>query len=357
MRRNTRWWHAPDHFGWLSGYLQSRDLTRSTQVMMALISASLTLYPANAIWGTPSIDRTTSVAVGFLAGIGGIGFAVLWLTRWPSKRQSIAFVMFGSGCIAAGCLLQSDPLIALMSCSALAMTGGYLAFFHTAPYMVINFAVAVVVGAFSAIRLGITSDALLAATAYFLVVELNTAVPLAIQVVVRALGIDLLQSDRDPLTGLLNRRALQHAVVGVLMTRCEGSSHLALAMIDLDQFKAINDSRGHAVGDATLVAVGQALREMSRKTAVIGRIGGEEFLVADPVATADATAWGERLCGAIAAIPFSVTASVGTATIPLSHFGAEDVNERYRRLLAEADAAMYAAKRNGGNQARGHRMT
>jgi diguanylate cyclase (GGDEF)-like protein len=141
------------------------------------------------------------------------------------------------------------------------------------------------------------------------------------------------------------------------MARREGSSHLALAMIDLDQFKAINDSRGHAVGDATLVAVGQALRENSRETAVIGMIGGEEFLVADLVATADATAWGERLCGAIAATPFSVTASVGTATIALSHFGAEDVNERHGRLLAEADAAMYAAKRNGGNQARGHHMT
>ena len=141
------------------------------------------------------------------------------------------------------------------------------------------------------------------------------------------------------------------------MARREGSSHLALAMIDLDQFKAINDSRGHAVGDATLVAVGQALRENSRETAVIGRIGGEEFLVADLVAAADATAWDERLCGAIAATPFSVTASGGTATIALSHFGDEDVNERHGRLLAEADAAIYAAKRNGGNQARGHHMT
>lgn len=355
MRRIARWWRAPDHFSWLSGYLQSRDLTRATQRMMATVSVSLVLYPANAIWGPPSINRSLGIAIGVIAGTVGFIFAVLWLTRWPTTRQSIAFALSGSVCIAVGCLLQSNPLIGVLACSALAITGGYLAFFHTAPYMVANFAIAVIVGAIAATRLAMTGDELLAASAYFLVLELNTAVPLAIQIVVRALGIDLLQSDRDPLTGLLNRRALEHAVVGVLMTRDADASHLALAIIDLDQFKAINDSRGHAVGDATLAAVGRALRENSCKTAIIGRIGGEEFLVADFVATtAEATAMGERLCNAVATVPFSVTASIGTAIIEL---GDGDASAAYKWLFAEADAAMYAAKRNGGNQARVHSVT
>jgi len=74
--------------------------------------------------------------------------------------------------------------------------------------------------------------------------KINLAVPLPIQIVVRALGIDLLQSDRDPLTGRLNRRAFQHAVIAVLVARDDPDSFLALAMLDLDHFKAINDTNG-----------------------------------------------------------------------------------------------------------------
>jgi GGDEF domain-containing protein len=73
--------------------------------------------------------------------------------------------------------------------------------------MLANVTAAAVVGAVAAVRLALEENVILALWTYFLVVEINLAVPLAIQTVVRALGIDLLQSDRDPLTGLLNRRA------------------------------------------------------------------------------------------------------------------------------------------------------
>ena len=68
--------------------------------------------------------------------------ALLWLIRWPTRGQSVLFALTGSVCIAASCLVQGDPLAGLLGSGAFAVLGGYIAFFHTAQYMMINFAIA-----------------------------------------------------------------------------------------------------------------------------------------------------------------------------------------------------------------------
>nr|WP_241523387.1 GGDEF domain-containing protein [Mycobacterium sp. IEC1808] len=260
----------------------------------------------------------------------------------------------GSASIVIGCVTQTQPMVALMACSALAVSGGYLAFFHTARYMVVNFLLAGAAGGVEVARLVMAGETTLALTGYFLVLELNVVVPFAIHIVVRALGVDLLRADRDPLTGLLNRRACDRAIIGRMLA---GHDHmfLAVAMVDLDHFKAVNDSRGHAAGDEALVAAARAITAACQESAVVGRVGGEEFLVADVVATQRPQGWGHKFCNAVAAIPASVTASVGTATLPLRDVGCDDVEQALRQLVADADTAMYEAKRCGGNQARHHR--
>lgn len=353
MPRISRWWRQPDHFDWLSGYLHARDLTGPTQKLMAVISASLALItPFNAVWGPAAVNESLAILLAVGAVFAGLGFAAMWLMRWPTERRSLAFAMTAIAFVALGGLNQANPLIGLMVCTALTISGGYLAFFHTPPYMVANITVVAVVGAVAAVRLAQEENVILAFWTYFLVVEVNVAVPLAIQIVVRALGIDLLQSDRDPLTGLLNRRAFQHAVVGVLVARDDPDSFLALAMLDLDHFKTINDTDGHVAGDAALVAVSRALRECTTETAVICRAGGEEFLVADIVAAAAPKQLGQRLCDAVGSAPIPVTASVGTASTALRTVTTDDAVEVLHRLITDADAAMYAAKRDGGNRVR-----
>jgi predicted signal transduction protein with EAL and GGDEF domain len=204
--------------------------------------------PVNVLWGPATLNRSVEILLGVGAALAGLGFAAMWLARWPTERRSLAFAMTAIAFVALGSLNQANPLIALMVCTALTVSGGYLAFFHTAPYMLANVTAAAVVGAVAAVRLALEENVILALWTYFLVVEINLAVPLAIQTVVRALGIDLLQSDRDPLTGLLNRRAFQHTVIGVLVARDDPDSFLALAMLDLDRFKSINDTNGHVAG-------------------------------------------------------------------------------------------------------------
>jgi diguanylate cyclase len=353
MQSLAPWWRRPDHFDWLTGYLQAHGLGTPTRRIMAGVSASLALWPANVLWGVTPYFPRLSLAASVLAGLIGLCMAMLWLTRWPTRRQSIFFAMTGSASIMIGCLSQTQPVVALMACSALAVSGGYLAFFHTARYMAVNFLLAGAAGAVEAARLIAAGETTLAFSGYFLVLELNVVVPFAIHIVIRSLGVDLLRADRDPLTGLLNRRACDRTIIGRMLA---GRDHmfLAVAMVDLDHFKAVNDSRGHAAGDEALVAVARALTAICQDSAVVGRVGGEEFLIADVVATQRPQGWGHKFCNAVAAIPASVTASVGTASLALRTVGCDDAERALRQLVADADTAMYEAKRCGGNQARHH---
>jgi diguanylate cyclase (GGDEF)-like protein len=352
MRWLAAWWRQPDHFDWLTGYLQAHGLSKNTRRVLAGLSASLTLSPATVLCGPPPFHPRIALAVSMLAGLIGLVMAALWLSRWLTRRQSIFFAMTSSATVAATCLWQPQPIIALMACSALAVTGGYFALFHTARYMAMNFGLAGTVGAVEAARLIAAGETTMAFASYFLVVELNVIVPFAIQIVVRALSVDLLRANRDPLTGLLNRRACDRAIIGRMLSG--DHMFLAVAMIDLDRFKHINDSQGHAAGDEALVAAARALTAACRDSAVIGRIGGEEFLIADFVATQRPHGWGPKLCNAVAGIPASVTASVGTATLALRSVDCDHAERALRQLVADADNAMYEAKRCGGNQARHH---
>jgi diguanylate cyclase (GGDEF)-like protein len=124
-------------------------------------------------------------------------------------------------------------------------------------------------------------------------------------------------------------------------------------VIDLDRFKQLNDSYGHSTGDDALAAVSRALRDTSGDGAVIGRSGGEEFVIADICDPDEVGRRAQRLCAVIADLPFGITGSVGTAGVhPAYRTG--DSDELLAELTMAADAAMYAAKRSGGNRASNH---
>ncbi len=181
---------------------------------------------------------------------------------------------------------------------------------------------------------------------------LNVAFPFAVYWLVRALGSDLRHSSRDTLTGLLIRRAFYQSAYGLLLRRREGPSYLSVAMIDLDNFKRLNDTHGHSIGDQALVAVGGALRLACPPTSLVARFGGEEFVVADTYRSDDLLDIAEQLRMAIAAIDFPVTASIRIATAPLAASFAPAERELIDDLVNLADTAMYAAKHACGNQSR-----
>jgi diguanylate cyclase (GGDEF)-like protein len=154
----------------------------------------------------------------------------------------------------------------------------------------------------------------------------------------------------DSLTGVLNRRSLiERLDAACLRARARGLP-ISLLFIDLDHFKEINDSFGHPAGDACLAAIIPPIQAELRQSDVIGRYGGEEFVVI--LSSADAAAArpiAQRILERVAGVrvagfgePIALTCSIGVATSDMLGVWGE-------HLIAQADAAVYAAKRSGRN--------
>jgi diguanylate cyclase (GGDEF)-like protein len=291
---------------------------------------------------------TVTVTMTWLAVAGGIAGSALWNLRWPSRRESVAFAVITSASIALACLAYPKPLPSVVGCIAFATIGAYIAFFHSTGFVLINFAVAAAVVTSGAARMAAAGHPVLAAVDWWLIIQINIALPLAIQILVRALGADLLRAERDPLTGLLNRRTFHRETSGLIQSGRTADAHLVVALIDLDNFKSVNDRYGHAAGDEALVHVAGALAQAAGDLAVVARGGGEEFLVATTSPTVDCHDLAHRICTAIAKSPAGVTASVGTTGVRLRDSEGED-QQLVDRLVASADWAMYRAKRAGGD--------
>jgi diguanylate cyclase (GGDEF)-like protein len=176
-------------------------------------------------------------------------------------------------------------------------------------------------------------------------------------VIGQALAMLLLLQDRalrqierlievDVLTGLLNRRGFDERLRRLLQ---RGDAHPpVLALLDVDHFKRINDTHGHAVGDAVLSGIGERLRETLRPLDLAVRLGGEEFAViwAQPEAGGEERL-GERLREAIAAQPFMTAAGPLSVTVSVGVARASGAHEAPESLFSRADAALYAAKGTG----------
>jgi diguanylate cyclase (GGDEF)-like protein len=147
-------------------------------------------------------------------------------------------------------------------------------------------------------------------------------------------------ADHDPLTRLGNRRAFTRALGEAAYRAARYGQHFALVLIDLDDFKTLNDRHGHATGDAALVAVGDVLRAKLRRTDAAFRLGGDEFaMLLEASGEAEARATADRVGAALRTIDVDggVRASFG---VTVAGAGAVDPEE----LLRVADAALYAAK-------------
>jgi diguanylate cyclase (GGDEF)-like protein len=181
---------------------------------------------------------------------------------------------------------------------------------------------------------------------------LSVSTAAAFAIIGRVLGAradDLrILSNTDPLTGLVNRRALHGRLVEEMARVERHGKPATLLLIDLDGLKRINDRQGHRVGDAALCALASALHECSRESDLVARVGGDEFVVLAAETKADEAL---ALAGRIRDYLLRGTEASPALTVSIG------VSEARRgdslspeRLLSQADEALYAAKNGGGNR-------
>ncbi|MGW0252032.1 diguanylate cyclase domain-containing protein [Nocardia goodfellowii] len=288
------------------------------------------------------------------AVIAGVWTLRWWLLPWPREYESLAWIVLFDLDTATNELIAHDRVVGVLGIVLLAAMGGYVAVFHGPRILALHIGWTVLT---SVLMAGLLISGRLPGygTSRRADIAVGIGVILVMVVVVGVvlpfmqfshwlLRVDALS---DPLTGLLNRRGLD-AHLSARIGRGRRRTAAFVATVDLDRFKAVNDTFGHPFGDEVLIHTARRLRDAVESDALVARTGGEEFVVVGAL-RADATSIGERLRRAIenmSDLPVTITASVGVAVLDASHPRDE---ADYRELLRNSDSAMYRAKHQGGN--------
>lgn len=343
----TQWWMQRDEYEWRIDFLRSRGLLPVLRHLIAGIGAMMGTLSALNVYALPGGDDAI-VRIGWaVVAVGSFGWAARWAFRpWPTARASAALLVFVDVIMTMSALLFGDPNLAMSGIPILLCAGGYVVFFHGPRLHVAHIAWCTVAVVGIAIWLASTTpgDGLQLAISRAVIALLVTVCILpALQFGFWLLQGSSMQSLTDPLTDLTNRRGVDVAVKRLNVT-ASTDPHLSALLIDVDGFKTVNDTLGHAVGDEVLIRTARSIRKSVRNDAIVARWGGEEFLMVDRMATDQAAVVAERIRAAVSATGDpTVTVSIGVATCRPSE-------SDLREVIEAADAAMYDAKATGGNR-------
>jgi diguanylate cyclase (GGDEF)-like protein/PAS domain S-box-containing protein len=163
------------------------------------------------------------------------------------------------------------------------------------------------------------------------------------------------QATMDALTGIFNRRQFQHLVLGELKRANRLKRSLAVVLIDIDHFKHVNDTLGHAAGDLTLLAFTKICQKNIREIDIFARFGGDEFALLLPEASFEqAYVVVDRIRKAVTSQPIDLNGKLVSITISSGIANLSDDEETFDKLLSQADQALYRAKEAGRNKVVGY---
>ena len=349
------WWREPvDYEGYVQ-YFADRGLLGIGKTVVGGVIGCITVLAL--AWLLPSASASpTSVVMWVLFAAGAAFWSAMWWFRpWPTHWQSRAFIISVDLGIAAIALVSSNWLVAIFAYHCFALASVYLVFLDGPKVLAAHNAVVLstVIG-FVGLNVG-ENGIVDAASAR---ISLAAAIPVAAATGILLVGIQILRNDAnkstaDSLTGLLNRRGL-YLHLRKLVDRPHSPEHRVTVIVaDLDQFKSINDTFGHTVGDNVLIQTAHRISSAVGSNAVVARSGGEEFVIIDTTAPDETAYLADTIRSALNSADDNptVTASLGVYTCqwPQSTQSDADLARFFDEAIARADEAMFRAKRSGGN--------
>jgi diguanylate cyclase (GGDEF)-like protein len=345
------WLNQPFDYEWAVRYLHDRRSLTRYRYIVALWALADGIAALTALPGAvaPAGSFVRNAVVGAIA-VACCGIAAAWVRGpWPSQRVSTVFVLFADVGVAAVMLSVPVAYESMPGLALYAVTGVYVTAFHGPRLITAHIGIATTAAAtmFLVVVVQGEADVFTATSRLFCVYPVVLAVPLLLRGLLANLHHDAIGSYRDPLTGLRNRRGL-HAAAVDLMDVPADDAHLSVLVLDIDDFKSINDTYGHARGDAVLRLMADRIALICGEAAVVARTGGEEFAIVIRADEVEAGALADTLLGVVSRPDDEtpITVSLGIAYSP-------DVRRADIRaitdLVEKADSAMYTAKSRGGN--------
>ncbi|KWX62490.1 GGDEF domain-containing protein [Mycobacterium sp. NAZ190054] len=355
-RHANAWWSTPVDYVAHVQYFAKRSMAGAVRVMIGLgigliAVISMAILP-------PWVDSTSlaSAVVVALFAVLTLFWAGVWCFRpWPSRSMSLAFVVSCDIGIALVALHDPTWLSGLFGFNTFALISVYLLFFDGPKVLALHILWILMSTTVFAVRVAPEVDVHGAAFAASTLAAVAPVVvtPLGIQLGVWNLRNDANESVTDPLTGLLNRRGLHLLFGELLRDRPADGRYLGVMVVDLDRFKDVNDTFGHATGDEVLIRTARRVESVVPSSALVARLGGEEFIVIDIAEPGQTQRITERVRSAIAAPAdhAPVTASIGATHAALATFTAPgaDPTALLNTIIGTADDALLDAKRHGGN--------
>lgn len=355
MKVVGEWWREPVDYAGYVRYYADRSLARAIQLTISGVVGCIAVFAMLGLLPAASTSLASMTVVLLFAGVALFWSVMWWVRPWPKHWQSRAFIVSADLGIAAVALMSSNWLVGLFAYHCFALVSVYLVFLD-GPKALAAHNVVVLAALIVFIVLNIGEGRIADRTSAAIIFA--AAIPVATVTVVLLVGIQLLRNDAnksttDPMTGLLNRRGLYLHFRGLLHRDETPGRNVTVIVADLDQFKAINDTFGHAEGDVVLVRSAQRIRFTVSSSALVARVGGEEFVVVDITTPGQDNHVAEAIRLALTEaddVP-AVTASLGIYTSEPTHL--TDLDADLPRLLddaiSRADQAMFRAKRVGGN--------
>ncbi|WP_225729096.1 MULTISPECIES: sensor domain-containing diguanylate cyclase [unclassified Nocardia] len=346
LRLLRAWWGEGVDYRWVVGAIESRSALGVLKfaiglcgVVTPIMSVLIAVSPAGP---ENSVARTTLWLLALAGLVWGLRW---WVLPWPGEAESLLLIASADLCVTAVSVLSPGLVVRSVGMVQLLIVGVYVSAFHSPKVLAAHTLWSIATAVTVSVPLLTGGDATSAAI-MLLGMAMAVVVPPGLQFCYWVLRSDMLS---DPLTQLWNRRGLDYHSA-ILLGR-PGALPICVIMVDLDRFKAVNDTFGHYAGDEVLVRTAARLRGTAPADSVVSRVGGEEFAIVLRAPAAGAVEVADRLRRAVAGPigSMSVTASIGVARAEVRETGHRYGQQLMRELIRSADSAMYRAKQRGGN--------